>query len=269
MKNIKFIFFLTVVLLGFFVFGYMPVSAADSVSFKTVDVETDNNRLFSVDVIASSDKPLCAAIFEFSYDKNLAEFRNVDTDKSSKVVGNEKEDCVMVSYLNTYGKEISGGEVIFTLEFKALDEGSLSLEYTVSDCVDTDVKQMEIDSVVSGDIKINEKSEKALSKDKTSKSSNSTGASSKKSEKSSVKDEDKQPTTGDSLKNLGVIGDIGGNNESAKLVVAVIIICLIFVLAAAVIAFVFRRKLIAKKSVPHPQEFKQTQEKEFEQTQEE
>ena len=58
------------------VLSLCSVYAAETVSFELSDCTTDNNRLFTVEMTANSDKPLSAVTFEFEYDKNMIEFRH-------------------------------------------------------------------------------------------------------------------------------------------------------------------------------------------------
>lgn len=256
MKSFNFLISTILILLCISVFFTIPANAATSVSFRTSDVQTDNNRLFYVDVIADSDKPLCAAAFEFRYDKSLAEFRSVNTDKDSKIVYNENSDCINISYLNTYGKKISRGDVIFSLQFKSVNLGSFNLDYTVSDCVDSDVKQMEIGSVVSGEIRINGKSTSSSSKEESTKSPDSSDAS---STKSTADEADTQPSTVSNLNNLGLTSDISERNANAKFVIALIIICLVFISAVVAIALIFRKRIAHISSDSHSDDSKQIQ----------
>ena len=53
----------------------VTASAASSVSFRTSDCETARNRVFTVNVCAASLSPLCAAMFDITYDSSAFDFR--------------------------------------------------------------------------------------------------------------------------------------------------------------------------------------------------
>ena len=70
--------------------SFVTVFSAAKVYFALNDCSTNNNRLFTVSMTADCDKKLSAASFEFTYDKNMFEFRSAKvSDKTSKITYNE------------------------------------------------------------------------------------------------------------------------------------------------------------------------------------
>ena len=98
------------------------------------------NRLFSVALSANSGNRLSAATFEFTYDPDYIEFRKVKAvNNGSKIQVNKKSGKIKVVFLNSEGQNISGGSDVLTLDFKTIKEGTEYVDYTVNQCVDSDV----------------------------------------------------------------------------------------------------------------------------------
>lgn len=126
--------------------------AADAVSFALDTVKCRKNRLVDIEMTAECNTKLSAAMFSFSYDKSVLEFREATAPDGSKVVTNETDDRVRLSYLCEKGASVKDGGVIFTLEFKAVEEGSSPIDFTASECVDPDAQWLSIGECVSGEI---------------------------------------------------------------------------------------------------------------------
>ena len=96
-----FILIITVVLLSSG--SLITAFSSTKVDFVLNDCNCDNNRLFTISMTADSDKKLCAASFEFTYDKSMFEFRSAKvSDNSSKITYNELEDKVKLVFLNSF-----------------------------------------------------------------------------------------------------------------------------------------------------------------------
>lgn len=165
-------------------FSFITVFSAVKSDFTLNDCSTNNNRLFTVSMTAVCDKKLCAASFEFTYDKSMFEFRSAKvSDKSSKITYNELDDRVKLVFLNADGADISRGENIFTMTFKAVKSGKGYIDFFVSDCVDSDINSIDAGKCTSAKITVNSKS--------SNNSSNKTVGSDKsdKNEASSAKSE--------------------------------------------------------------------------------
>ena len=171
---------LLILLLIFLFIPTLSASAAESVSFSTGSVECRNNRL-----------------------KGLLEYRGASAPNGSTVVADEYEDRVRVSYLCSFGAEVSDSAPIFTLEFKTLSEGSAPVNFKVEDCVDCDTRQLDIGNCEAGTVTITPKaSESAGKADNGSKAENSASEKSKSSKtskatknKSSKNEKETAPTT--------------------------------------------------------------------------
>ena len=119
-------------------FCTVTASAASSVSFRTSDCETARNRVFTVNVCAASGSPLCAALFDITYDSSAFDFRGASVQKPALVETNSEDGRVRLDYLNAGGTDCSEEAVIFTLSFKSKKAGTYTFGYTVSQCVDSD-----------------------------------------------------------------------------------------------------------------------------------
>lgn len=73
---------------------------------------------------------------------------------SSKIQVNKKSGKVKVVYLNSEGQNISGGSDVLTLDFKTIKEGTAYIDYTVNQCVDSDVNFMDVGSCTASCIRI-------------------------------------------------------------------------------------------------------------------
>ena len=80
--------------------------AADAVSFALDTVECRKNRLVDIEMTAECNTKLSAALFSFSYDKSVLEFREATAPDGSKVVTNETDDRVRLSYLCEKGASV-------------------------------------------------------------------------------------------------------------------------------------------------------------------
>ena len=73
------------------------------------------------------------------------EFRKVKAvNNGSKIQVNKKSGKVKVVFLNSEGQNISGGSEVLTLDFKTIKEGTAYIDYTVIQCVDSDVNFMDV-----------------------------------------------------------------------------------------------------------------------------
>lgn len=174
-----FILIMTVVLLSYG--SLITASSANNVDFVLNDCNCDNNRIFTISMTADSDKKLCAASFEFTYDKSMFEFHSAKaSDKTSKIAYNELSDKVKLVFLNADGININNGESIFTLTLKAVKSGTGYIDFFVSDCVDSDINSINAGKCTSAKITVNSKSDKSNSSDNAGKSESSGSKSERK-----------------------------------------------------------------------------------------
>ena len=166
--------------------SFTTAFASEDVTFTLESAQCKINRLFTIEMVAKSKKPLCAATFEFIYDSKMFEYRNIKvSDDESKISANDKNGCVTAVYLNTYGKDISDNTAIFTITFKAVKDGVGYIDFNVKECVDSNIEWLSIGNCTSAQIDV-ESTKDSLSNysktesTKTDKSESSTGKSKRK-----------------------------------------------------------------------------------------
>ena len=230
-----FILIITVVLLSSG--SLITAFSSTKVDFVLNDCNCDNNRLFTISMTADSDKKLCAASFEFTYDKSMFEFRSAKlSDKSSKIAYNELSDKVKLVFLNADGINIINGEIIFTLTFKAVKSGTGYIDFFVSDCVDSDVNSIDAGKCTSAKITVNSKSEKSGS-DKSNISDKS-----EKSESSGSKSERKKTEETTSVSTYDEIGQLNSfDNPNIRLLIIGIVLGASLIAAVMLAYNIFKR----------------------------
>lgn len=129
--------------------------ATESVSFEMQNADMKPNRLFSVALSAKSVNRLSAATFEFTYDPDYIEFRKVKAvNNGSKIQVNKKSGKVKVVFLNSDGQNISDGSEILSFTFKTLKTGTTYIDYTVEQCVNSDVNFIDVGSCTASCVRI-------------------------------------------------------------------------------------------------------------------
>lgn len=229
------IFIITVVLLSYG--SLITAFSANKVDFVLSDYNCDNNRLFKISMTADSDKKLCAASFEFTYDKSMLEFRSAKvSDKTSKIAYNELSDKVKLVFLNADGINIINGEIIFTLTFKAVKSGTGYIDFFVSDCVDSDINSIDAGKCTSAKITVNSKSEKSGS-DKSNISDKS-----EKSESSGSKSERKKTEETTAVSTYDEIGQLNSfDNPNTRLLIIGIVLGASLIAAVMLAYNIFKR----------------------------
>ena len=230
-----FILIITVVLLSSG--SLITAFSSTKVDFVLNDCNCDNNRLFTISMTADSDKKLCAASFEFTYDKSMFEFRSAKlSDKSSKIAYNELSDKVKLVFLNADGINIINGEIIFTLTFKAVKSGTGYIDFFVSDCVDSDINSIDAGKCTSAKITVNSKSEKSGS-DKSNISDKS-----EKSESSGSKSERKKTEETTSVSTYDELGQLNSfDNPNTRLLIIGIVLGASLIAAVMLAYNIFKR----------------------------
>ena len=151
----KKLFSIILILIALLQISLTSAFATASVSFEMQNADMKPNRLFSVALSANSGNRLSAATFEFTYDPDYIEFRKVKAvNNGSKIQVNKKSGKVKVVFLNSEGQNISGGSDVLTLDFKTIKEGTAYIDYTVNQCVDSDVNFMDVGSCTASCIRI-------------------------------------------------------------------------------------------------------------------
>lgn len=154
-RTMKKLFSIILILIALLQISLTSAFATTSVSFEMQNADMKPNRLFSVALSANSGNRLSAATFEFTYDPDYIEFRKVKAvNNGSKIQVNKKSGKVKVVFLNSEGQNISGGSDVLTLDFKTIKEGTVYIDYTVNQCVDSDVNFMDVGSCTASCIRI-------------------------------------------------------------------------------------------------------------------
>lgn len=154
-RTMKKLFSIILILAALLQISLTSAFATANVSFEMQNADMKPNRLFSVALSANSGNRLSAATFEFTYDADYIEFRKVKAvNNGSKIQVNKKSGKVKVVFLNSEGQNISGGSDVLTLDFKTIKEGTAYIDYTVNQCVDSDVNFMDVGSCTASCIRI-------------------------------------------------------------------------------------------------------------------
>lgn len=154
-QTMKKLFSITLILIAVLQISLTSAFATESVSFEMQNADMKPNRLFSVALSAKSVNRLSAATFELAYDPDYIEFRKVKTvNNGSKIQVNKKSGKVKVVFLNSDGQNISDGSEILSFTFKTLKTGTTYIDYTVNQCVDSDVNFMDVGSCTASCIRI-------------------------------------------------------------------------------------------------------------------
>lgn len=151
----KKLFSITLILIAVLQISLTSAFATESVSFEMQNADMKPNRLFSVALSAKSVNRLSAATFEFTYDADYIEFRKVKTvNNGSKIQVNKKSGKVKVVFLNSDGQNISDGSEILSFTFKTLKTGTTYIDYTVEQCVNSDVNFIDVGSCTASCVRI-------------------------------------------------------------------------------------------------------------------
>lgn len=175
--------------------------SASNISFSLSNASARKGRLVSIDMSASFDNYLCAALFEFTFDDSVLEFRDIKCENdNSKIETNCVGNKVKAIFLNEFGDDVSSRNVIFTITFKAVDYGTSYIDYTVSDCIDADVKSINVGSCTSGKISVTGSSDN----NSDSKNTDTETKSKDKNSSKSKRIDDEEDETAD-IVNLGEV----------------------------------------------------------------
>ncbi len=154
-QTMKKLFSITLILIAVLQISLTSAFATESVSFEMQNADMKPNRLFSVALSAKSVNRLSAATFEFTYDADYIEFRKVKTvNNGSKIQVNKKSGKVKVVFLNSDGQNISDGSEILSFTFKTLKTGTTYIDYTVEQCVNSDVNFIDVGSCTASCVRI-------------------------------------------------------------------------------------------------------------------
>lgn len=147
---------LMVIFMVFSAFSVYAVNTNGAV-FRTNDVKCDKDRVFKVEVKADSSEILSAVLFEFTYDRNLIEYKSISTDTGSMVYAYDNGNTLNISYLCKNGIDVSKENTLFTVKFKSVDYGDSDMNLTAYDCVNSSAESVKISDCISGKVSIKQK----------------------------------------------------------------------------------------------------------------
>ena len=128
---------LSIVLCLTFIFcSAVIVKAEKSVNVWSENIETQNNRLFDVEVYVDSSFSLTAVTCEILYDKTVMEYREANTDiANGQVRAADTKGKVKAIFLKDDGISANTKVKLFSAKFKGISEGSCDIKISMSDFV--------------------------------------------------------------------------------------------------------------------------------------
>ena len=228
------VFALTLTLLFLFFFFS---SAEDSISFSLGSVDCKINNSAEISMRAKCSKKLCAAVFDFKYDKTRLNLTDVKNSDSANVSYSDKGGSLTVSFFCKQGADLSDNAALFTLKFKPLSDGNAEVSFNVRDCADDNARLINVGNCSSGTVKINPSQGGQSGTEKSS-------AAKTIKDKKSVKDDSAESTNenvnddNDDDTDVSIV-DSGTADSAVKdysNILIVIIICAAVVISVAVIS---------------------------------
>lgn len=249
MRRIATLFVALTMLIGAF---SVSVSAQTPLSVKYVP-KTQRGTMFYLDLF--SELPIGAAVFDISYDDDVAEFRGVYCDSADAAAEAHAENSVIgLAYSN---RKPSSGK-LFRLSFIALKSGTINFAVTVTQAVDSELSYL-------SDIPACQLSVKLGKEDIPVSSANSAKASGKTTSKKSysgsksnitVSSGDGDNKAADSAEAEGISLDLSGQNKTTFFLLggaAAFLVCLLIV-AAYFLGKRRREKIPQEEEIPAAQD---------------
>lgn len=226
-----------------------PCSAASEVSFSLDSVTCQKNRLTDLELHASGDTPLSAALFSFCYDTGMLEFRQASAPSGSVVAANDSGGTVKLCFLCPAGADAETGAPVLTLTFKTLCEGSAEVHYAVSDCVDSGVRQMNVGRCTAGAVSVEGSADNAAAKAEISPTKQ--GASSITTKSTAASHAVKNNDTTTAMNSVGTIAAAKRAEPPAAL--SLVILCASVAAVSAFMAVLLYQHKSKKDSVKTPE----------------
>jgi hypothetical protein len=221
--------------------------AAEDITFKLQDTQCKNNRLFTVNMIAKSEKPLSAATFEFVYDKEMFEYRSIKaSDNESQVSANCKNGSIKAVFLNTYGQNIENDTVILSITFKAINEGTGYIDFNVKECVDSDVEWLDIGKCTSSKITVTPSKSNKISNSSSKNTTKKNKSDSKKDISKSERVTEPVTTIPSTIYEYGPLNDDIENSNKLLLGIGFMFGCGLIILIILIIMIL--KKIVAKNN---------------------
>ena len=225
----------------------LQAHAADSASFSLDTKQTSVNRLVDIGVHAQSNQLFCAALFSFTFDTALLEFRGVSTPAGAKTEHHLDGSTLTVSYLCAQGTKIADNPAVFTLSFKAIATGSASIAFSVKECVNADVVFIPVGSCNAGQVTIGGTAAATEKAEKTT-SVKTTSAKTKKDKQKQKKKDAQHPSSAsdgeedaDALTDLGTISNVV-QQEPDRLTPLIVLIVSVVAGILFLVYFIYRIK---------------------------
>lgn len=238
----KKIYSIVLIIVMIIISSTLTAFAADSVSFELSGADVAPNRLVTLELKAKSSEKFCAALFEFSYDTKMLEFRSVKVSKdSSKIKANDLGGKVKVSFLNSEGLSISEMNTIFTITFKTSVQGSTFVDFKVSDCVDGNVNSLDVGQCSSSEITVSK------THNNTSDKNNKSESKSKDDSKSSGNSKRSSKETTTSPASIEEWGELNPVNDKSTLFLIIGLVGGASLVILTVLAFLIGRHSIQNK----------------------
>lgn len=238
----KKIYSIVLIIVMIIISSTLTAFAADSVSFELSGADAAPNRLVTLELKAKSSEKFCAALFEFSYDTKMLEFRSVKvSDNSSKIKANDLGGKVKVSFLNSEGLSISEMNTIFTITFKTSVQGSTFVDFKVSDCVDGNVNSLDVGQCSSSEITVSK------THNNTSDKNNKSESKSKDDSKSSGNSKRSSKETTTSPASIEEWGELNPVNDKSTLFLIIGLVGGASLVILTVLAFLIGRHSIQNK----------------------
>ena len=221
--------------------------ASEDISFALQNTQCKVNRLFTVEMIAKSNKPLCAATFEFIYDTEMFEYRSIKVkDDKSQISANCKNSIVKAVFLNTYGLNINSDTAIFSITFKAIKEGTGYIDFNVEECVNSDVKWFEIGKCTSSTVTVTPSKSNDISNSSSKNKSNKDETNSEKDKSKSKRTTVPVTTTSSTIDEYGLLNNDIENSNKLLLLIGFMFGCGLIILIILIIMIL--KKIVAKNN---------------------
>ncbi|MGN1050835.1 MAG: cohesin domain-containing protein [Acutalibacteraceae bacterium] len=167
-KIAKTIFFLC---LTIFMLSYAVMTASFSAKERGADflLRSDTvkkGRIFEIDIYARGTS-LSSAIISLSYDESLISYRSINTYGNSEKRVYEQKGKTSFIYLCSEGCNISKETKIATVSFKANSEGKAKIDLSLSQCVDKELSDVDINSICGCTVNISQKGIKVVTDKKS------------------------------------------------------------------------------------------------------
>ena len=229
------------------IFSVTSVIASENITFNLQNTQCKVDRLFTVNMIAKCDKPLCAATFEFIYDTEMFEYRSIKVNNNeSQISANCKNNSVKVVFLNTYGQNIESDTVIFSVTFKAINVGTGYIDFNVEECVNNDVEWLTVGKCTSSTITVSPSKSQDISNSYSKSKSKKDKSDSKKDKSKSERVTEPVTTSESTIDEFGALNNDIENSNKLLLLIGFMFGCGLIILIVLIIMIL--KKIVAKNN---------------------